>query len=112
MWERGSSPAEEESSLRRIDFRETDEQKLLREGVRRIAKTFGHGYYVKKSRAGEKTTELWQALAKEGYLGVSIPEAYGGGGLGIAALSIVCEELAAEGCPLILLVVSLRSRGR
>ena len=62
--------------------------------------------YLKKSRAGEKTTELWQALAKEGYLGISIPEAYGGGGLGIAALSIVCEELAAEGCPLILLVVS------
>lgn len=89
-----------------MDFRETDEQKLLREGVRRIARSFGHAYYVKKARAGEKTTELWQALAKEGYLGVSIPEAYGGGGLGIAALSIVCEELAAEGCPLLLLVVS------
>ena len=43
--------------------------------------------------------------APEGYLGVSIPEAYGGGGLGIAALSIVCEELSAEGCPLLLLVV-------
>ncbi len=89
-----------------MDFRENDEQKLLRDGVRRLARSFGHAYYVKKARAAEKTTELWQALAKEGYLGVSIPEAYGGGGLGISALSIVCEELSAEGCPLLLLVVS------
>jgi alkylation response protein AidB-like acyl-CoA dehydrogenase len=89
-----------------MDFVETDELKMLREGVRRVARGFGHAYYVKKARSGEKTTELWQALAKEGYLGVSIPEAYGGGGMGISALSIVCEELAAEGCPLLLLVVS------
>jgi alkylation response protein AidB-like acyl-CoA dehydrogenase len=49
---------------------------------------------------------LWAEAAKFGYLGVSLPEAYGGGGGGITDLAIVVEELAAAGCPLLLLVVS------
>ncbi|UJR79380.1 Isovaleryl-CoA dehydrogenase [Sandaracinus amylolyticus] len=79
---------------------------MLREGVRRIATSFGHRWYVERARRGEKTQELWDALAREGYLGVSLPEQYGGGGLGISELCIVCEELSAQGCPLLLLVVS------
>ncbi|MDQ3033739.1 MAG: acyl-CoA/acyl-ACP dehydrogenase [Myxococcota bacterium] len=89
-----------------MDFEETEEQRLLRESVRRIASSFGHRWYVERARAGEKTKPLWEALAKEGFLGVSIPEAYGGGGLGISELCIVCEELSTAGCPLLLLVVS------
>jgi alkylation response protein AidB-like acyl-CoA dehydrogenase len=89
-----------------MDFIEPAERKMLRDGVRAIAADFGHEYYAKKARAGEKTTELWKALAKNGYLGVNLPEAYGGAGLGIYELAIVCEELAAQGCPLLLLVVS------
>ena len=79
---------------------------MLREGVSRIARRYGHAYYVQKSRSGEKATELWDELAREGFLGVNLPEAHGGGGLGIGELALVCEELAAAGCPLLLLVVS------
>ncbi|MEU8824230.1 acyl-CoA dehydrogenase family protein [Streptomyces sp. NPDC048636] len=50
--------------------------------------------------------ELWKEAGKLGYLGVNLPEEYGGGGGGIAELSIVLEELGAAGCPLLLLVVS------
>ena len=89
-----------------MDFAETPEQGLLRETVRAIAARFGQEYFREKMRRGEKTTELWDALATEGYLGVNLPEEYGGGGLGITELTIVCEELAAAGCPLLLLVVS------
>src|SRR5712691_6384400 len=89
-----------------MDFAETPEQLLLRETVRGIASRFGEAYYGEKARNGEKTTELWGALAREGYLGVSVPEQYGGGGRGITELAMVCEELAAAGCPLLLLVVS------
>ncbi len=89
-----------------MDFEQTEEQTLIREGVRRIASSFGHRWYVERARKGEKTKELWDVMAKEGYLGVSIPEAYGGGGLGISELCIVCEELSTQGCPLMLLVVS------
>ena len=59
-----------------------------------------------KARAGEKTDELWAEAGRLGYLGVNVPEEYGGGGGGIVELAIVCEELAAAGCPLLLLVVS------
>jgi alkylation response protein AidB-like acyl-CoA dehydrogenase len=49
---------------------------------------------------------LWAEAAKLGYLGVNLPEEYGGGGGGIAELSIVLEELGAAGCPLLMMVVS------
>jgi alkylation response protein AidB-like acyl-CoA dehydrogenase len=55
---------------------------------------------------GEPPRELWEALASRGYLGVNIPEEYDGGGLGMAALSWVGEEIAAAGCSLLLIVVS------
>ena len=89
-----------------MNFDETDEQRLLREGVKRIASSFGHAWWTERARKGEKTKPLWDALAKDGFLGVSLPESHGGGGLGILELSIVCEELAGAGCPLLLLVVS------
>ncbi|WP_164740799.1 acyl-CoA dehydrogenase family protein, partial [Xanthomonas euvesicatoria] len=49
---------------------------------------------------------LWAEAGKLGYLGVSIPEEFGGGGGDIGDLAAVCEELATAGCPLLLMVVS------
>jgi alkylation response protein AidB-like acyl-CoA dehydrogenase len=89
-----------------VDFTETTEQAMLREAVGKIAGDFGREYFADKARKGEKTTELWQAVGRAGYLGVNLPEEYGGGGMGIAELAIVTEELAAGGCPLLLLMVS------
>jgi alkylation response protein AidB-like acyl-CoA dehydrogenase len=59
-----------------------------------------------KRDAAEPPRELWAALAARGYMGVNIPEEYGGGGLGMSALSWVGEEIAAAGCSLLLIVVS------
>ncbi|BCJ65934.1 acyl-CoA dehydrogenase family protein [Polymorphospora rubra] len=89
-----------------MDFDLTPEQAQLRDAVRALGRSYGHGYYVARAKAGEPTTELWADAGRLGYLGVSVPEEYGGGGGGITELSIVCEELAAAGCPLLLLVVS------
>jgi len=89
-----------------MDFLETSEQTMLREAVRDITTSFGPDYFREKARKGEKTNELWNALASQGYLGVNLPAAYGGGGCGIGELAIVCEELGAQGCPLLLLIVS------
>ena len=61
---------------------------------------------MEKAKSGGQTDELWAEAGKLGYLGVNVPEEYGGGGGGITELAIVCEELAAAGCPLLLLVVS------
>ena len=67
---------------------------------------YGRDWFTEKARAGEKTTELWLEIGKNGYLGINIPEEYGGGGGGIGDIAAVCEELAAQGCPLLLMVVS------
>jgi alkylation response protein AidB-like acyl-CoA dehydrogenase len=89
-----------------MDFAETAEQLLLRSSVAELAARYGHPYWLGKARAGEKTRELWDEVGRLGYLGVSIPEEYGGGGHGIVELAIVAEELAAAGCPLLFIVVS------
>lgn len=89
-----------------MDFAEPAEHALLRKAVRDLAAGFGHEYYAEKARAGAKTDELWQAVADHGFLGVHLPAEYGGGGAGMAELAIVCEELAAQGCPLLLILVS------
>ncbi len=89
-----------------MDFDDTSEQRQLREAVAALGRRYGHGYYVEKAKSGGHTTELWNEAGKLGYVGVSIPAEYGGGGGGITDLAIVCEELAAAGSPLLLLVVS------
>jgi alkylation response protein AidB-like acyl-CoA dehydrogenase len=89
-----------------MDFSEPVEHELLRDAVRDVASKFGHEYYAEKSRKGEKVDELWNAVAQLGFLGVHLPEEYGGGGGGLSELAIVSEELAAQGCPLLLMLVS------
>ena len=89
-----------------MDFRETDEQQMLRRAVGDIAAKYGHDYYTQCARSGRKTDELWQELGAQGFLGVNVPEELGGGGMGIGELAIVLEELSAHGCPLLLMVVS------
>ncbi|MEU6205266.1 acyl-CoA dehydrogenase [Micromonospora musae] len=89
-----------------MNFDLSDEQEQLRDAVRALGRRYGHDYFVAKARAGEHTTALWAEAGRLGYLGVNIPTEYGGGGGGITELAIVCEELAAAGCPLLLLVVS------
>jgi alkylation response protein AidB-like acyl-CoA dehydrogenase len=87
-------------------FSETEERRELRAQVARLAGKYGREWFTEKARAGEKTTELWMEIGKFGYLGINIPEEYGGGGGGIGDVAAVCEELAAQGCPLLLMVVS------
>ena len=89
-----------------MSFVESEERIALRKAVSEFGAKYGHDYFIAKSRAGEKTTELWEEAGKLGYLGVAVPEEYGGGGGGIGDLAAVCEELAAAGCPLLLMVVS------
>lgn len=85
---------------------ETEEHKALRAAVAALGRRFGRGYTTALARKGEHPGELWAEAGKLGYLGVNLPEEYGGGGGGMAELSIVLEELGAAGSPLLMLVVS------
>ena len=82
------------------------EETLLREAVAGVCGEFGPAYMARQRDAGEPPSELWDALASRGYLGVNVPAEYDGGGLGMAALSWVGEEISAAGCGLLLIVVS------
>ncbi len=64
----------------------------------KVTAGFGPRYY--------QHAELWRALGDAGFVGVNLPERFGGGGGGVAGLAVVCEETAAGGCPLLLLLVS------
>jgi alkylation response protein AidB-like acyl-CoA dehydrogenase len=87
-------------------FTETEERTALRAAVAKLAGGYGRDYFVQQARSGGKTTDLWLEIGRHGYLGVNIPEEYGGGGGGIGDVAAVCEELAAKGCPLLMMVVS------
>lgn len=76
---------------------ESQDLKDLRAAVAALGRRHGPGF--------DRDT-LWSEAGKLGYLGVNLPEEYGGGGGGLTELSIVLEELGAAGCPLLLMVVS------
>ncbi|MBK1788248.1 acyl-CoA dehydrogenase family protein [Prauserella cavernicola] len=89
-----------------MEFVESTERQELRAAVAALARGYGHEYYAEKARSGGHTTELWDEAGALGYLGVSVPEEYGGGGAGIGDLAAVCEEFCAAGTPMLLMVVS------
>ncbi|MEV5435078.1 acyl-CoA dehydrogenase family protein [Streptomyces sp. NPDC052682] len=71
------------------------------EALRAAVSTLGRRH----GREGD-TAHLWSEAGRLGYLGVNLPEAYGGGGGGITELSLVLEELGAAGCHLLMMIVS------
>lgn len=89
-----------------LDLVPSQEEQMLRGTVYEIAAGFGPKYFKRVTAEDKPPTELWDALAEKGYLGVNIPEEYGGGGLGLYDLAAVGEEVARAGCPLLLIVVS------
>ncbi|MET8690647.1 acyl-CoA dehydrogenase family protein [Streptomyces sp. NPDC004732] len=93
-------------STARSTVLETEEHQALRAAVAALGRRYGRDYLAKVAGSGGHPDELWADAAKLGYLGVNLPEEYGGGGGGIAELSIVLEELGAAGCPLLMMVVS------
>ena len=89
-----------------MDFAETTEHRDLHAAVAAIASAFGPKYYLDHAASGTPCAELWSQLGEAGFIGVNIPAEYGGGGGGLTELALVCEELGAQGTPLLLLVVS------
>lgn len=87
-------------------FIESAERQALRKQVAALVSNYGQEYYLKKARKHAHTDELWSEAGKLGFLGVNLPEEYGGGGAGMYELSLVMEEMAAAGSALLLMVVS------
>ena len=80
-----------------MDFGFTAEQDAIREAIAKICARFGDDYWLKKDKEGGFPTELHQALARDGWLGIAMPEAHGGAGLGIAEAAIMMQTIAQSG---------------
>ncbi len=87
-------------------FVETPERAALRASVAALGAKYGQDYFRACAREGRKTDEMWSEAGKLGFIGVNLPEQYGGGGAGMYELAIVMEEIAAAGSGLLMLVVS------
>lgn len=87
-----------------FDFDEGHED--LRDAIAAVTQSFGPSYYSDHAIRQEPTQELWLELGKHGFIGINLPEQYGGGGAGLSELALVCEETAAQGAPLLLMLVS------
>jgi acyl-CoA dehydrogenase len=70
----------------------------IRDAVRRLCTKFPGAYWRALDRAREYPSEFVARLTAEGFLGVLIPEAYGGSGLGLGAGIAVLEEIHRSGC--------------
>jgi acyl-CoA dehydrogenase len=80
-----------------MDFSFTPDQERIREAVTKLCAQFGDDYWLKKDREGGFPSELHQALAKDGWLGIAMPEEYGGAGLGISEAAIMMQAIAESG---------------
>jgi acyl-CoA dehydrogenase len=80
-----------------MEFSRSPEHEAIREGIRRICADFPDEYWAAKDEAHEFPWEFYEQLAAGGWVGISIPEEFGGGGQGIAEASVMLEEIAASG---------------
>ncbi len=83
-----------------------DHHRDLRDAVSKLVGKFGRKYFQEVVAAGAQPDELWKELGDAGFLGVHVAEEHGGGGGGLAELNICIEETAAQGCPILSMVIS------
>ncbi|HBP14653.1 MAG: acyl-CoA dehydrogenase family protein [Pseudomonadota bacterium] len=80
-----------------MDFETTDEHQLIRDAIGKICTDFPDEYWSKCDSEHLFPWDFYNALAEAGWIGIAIPEQYGGSGRGITEASIVLEEVAASG---------------
>ncbi len=82
------------------------ERETVRDFVQRLTRKYDRRYWVERATSGAGVDEMWREMAAAGYLGITVPEEYGGTGMSLVRLTVLLEELANRGVPLGFLVVS------
>ena len=83
-----------------MDFSFTPEQQSIREAIERICAPFDADYWLRKDREGGFPEDFHRALAEAGWLGIAMPEAHGGAGLGITEAALMMQTISATGAGL------------
>lgn len=80
-----------------MDFSLNPDQRQIRDLVEKLCAPFDDAYWLAKDRSGEFPEEFYRAVANARLLGIAMPEAYGGSGLGITEAAIIMHAIAASG---------------
>ncbi len=80
-----------------MNFALTDEQESIRNAIERLCSRFDDQYWLARDRDGRFPDEFQQAMAGDGWLGVCIPQAWGGAGLGITEAAVMMQAIAQSG---------------
>ncbi len=83
-----------------MDFSLSSEQETIRDAIAKICERFDDQYWLEKDTHGGFPYDFHQALAKDGWLGICIPEEYGGSGLGITEAAIMMQTISRSGAGL------------
>jgi acyl-CoA dehydrogenase len=80
-----------------MNFSYTEEQQAIRDSIQKFCKPFDDDYWLKRDQEGGFPHDFYQAMAEGGWMGICIPEAYGGSGLGITEAAIMASTIAESG---------------
>src|SRR5437879_6203677 len=80
-----------------MDFQLTEQQELIRKEVATLARAFSLDYWLEKDKKAEYPWDWVKTFGEAGWLGMIIPEEYGGSGLGVTEATIMLHEVCASG---------------
>src|SRR5688572_33161272 len=80
-----------------MDFTFTAEQEAIREAVSKVCADFDMDYWLARDREGGFPLDFHAALARDGWLGIAMPQEFGGAGLGITEAAVMMQSIAASG---------------
>jgi acyl-CoA dehydrogenase len=80
-----------------MDFALTPEQERIRDAIAKLCERYGDDYWLAHDKSGEFPADFHQACARDGWLGIAMPEAYGGAGLGISEAAVMMQAIAESG---------------
>src|SRR3954463_11789638 len=83
-----------------MDFAFTEDQLAIKDSIGKLCAEFDGKYWLKKDKEGGFPEDFYRAMADAGWLGIAMPEEYGGAGLGITEASIMMQAVAESGAAL------------
>ena len=83
-----------------MDFAFTEEQLAIKDSVAKLCARFDDKYWLKKDKEGGFPDDFYRAMADAGWLGIAMPEEYGGAGLGITEAALLMQTVAESGAAL------------
>ena len=83
-----------------MNFQFTPEQLQIQDAIEKLCKPFDADYWLKKDQSGDFPFDFHQTLADAGWLGIAMPQEYGGAGLGITEAALIMRTISGSGAGL------------